>query len=137
MLDSGIQKPLIQFRTRGSDLVWSNIEEWVTCAWRLHHRRPSRARHQQIHAHWHGLPIGMVYTCHDDDALASVLTVAESLHCKPLRGARGGSHWEAIHMAVSNRRKQLATLENSRTIGAGHNSRRRVDPCKVHRPGHA
>lgn len=96
----------INYRTPGTRLWWSNVQEWCTCAWTLERRRLSAKRNRDIETHAICVPLEMIKIESDLDAIEQAVELykhgPKGIR-RPQRGHRGEHGSTPIIVALQNR----------------------------------
>lgn len=91
------------YRTPGSRLVWSTVNEWLRDASVLAVRRISSQRHQQESAHLNTLAQHLDIIKQATDRELEVLRAYIGRQgYRPPQGMRAGTSWQAVLEAVNN-----------------------------------
>ena len=116
----------LTFQTSRTLLTWTTLEEWLDCAWRIEHRRPSALRSRQAQLHILALPAAVVYQCRSRATLAlcnKLLRSGPTRFCQPPRGQRQDAAQTPLIVAIANRITQIDRAEDHASMKLGHNSR--------------
>jgi hypothetical protein len=133
LLDRLFTRPVVvRYRTPGTALEWSNLNEWMDGADELRRRGISRCStktYAQQDVHWDALePHALVWIRAADAAtctrLLGMVAVTGNLPWERMhRGWRGGTMWEWVHVEVKNRLWRLEREADRESMGLGHNAR--------------
>ena len=101
---------IIEYRTPGTRLWWSNVREWCDCGYVLNRRRLSHKRNRDLETHGTCMPLDLIYR--ETDLEAVDLAIWFYRHGpigvrRPQRGHRGDHPSTPIFQALMNRRAIL------------------------------
>ncbi len=112
----------ISYRTPGTRVWWSSVEEWCTAGIKLSQRRLSHKRNRDLATHSGCMPLTMIY------AETDLKVIERALHllkfgapplCRPERGYRADHPSTPVIVALKNRIAVLKKEED--VIPAGDN----------------
>lgn len=110
----------MSYRTPGTRLSWSTLNEWISCALKIAARRPSRSRYEAADAHWLALSDEVIKNAEQPELLSFtelINSIGNLAWHKPHRGFRGGTKWEQINVEARNRLTRLKQTEDRNSIG--------------------
>jgi hypothetical protein len=114
------------FQTPRTTLTWSNLEEWLTCAWTIEKRRASTLHNKQAELHLRALPTSVIDQCSHRQTLkscAGLLRDGSTRFRQSPRGHRRDAPQTALIVAIANRISQIDRAQDQASMGPGHNSR--------------
>lgn len=74
---------IIENRTPGTRLWWSNVREWCDCGYALNRRRLSRKRNRDLETRGMCMPLDLIYRETDLEAVDLVLPAWPHWHPSP------------------------------------------------------